>query len=238
VLRRLAPMIGLIAGLAPVMAHAQTNIDEGKTPAQIFASDCATCHKSPRGLGSGKGSLLLTGFLREHYTSSREQAAALAAYVLGAGGETAPATPGRGSKPAAERAKLPGEESKPTPSPSRQTGKPEREVPATAKLQPNEAAIPANVPSIVAAPRSGTPGQRPAAARHEGQRASVIRGRRKEPETAQPTPPSVPITAEPAPHQASPQEASPEPTPGPSAAVPANADSGEGALVPRDNIPD
>ena len=29
---------------------------------------------------------MLTGFLREHYTSSREQAAALAAYVLGAGG--------------------------------------------------------------------------------------------------------------------------------------------------------
>ena len=34
--RGLAPMIGLLAALAPAMAHAQTNIDQGKTPAQIF----------------------------------------------------------------------------------------------------------------------------------------------------------------------------------------------------------
>ncbi len=82
----LAPAIVLFAALAPPMAHAQVNIDQDKTPAHIFASDCAVCHKSIRGLANGRGSSALTGFLAEHYTSSREEAAALAAYVLAGGG--------------------------------------------------------------------------------------------------------------------------------------------------------
>ena len=115
VFRRLAPTIGFLAGLAPAtvapMAHAQVNIDQGMPPAQIFANDCATCHKSVRGLAVGKNSLMLTGFLREHYTASNEQAAALAAYVLGAGGsEPAPQEPKR--KPESEHAKATGEEPK------------------------------------------------------------------------------------------------------------------------------
>jgi mono/diheme cytochrome c family protein len=87
---RLAPMMGLVAGLGlagsaigPV--RAQVNIDQGKSAAEIFAGDCATCHKSARGLADGRNSLTLTAFLREHYTSSGQQAAMLAAYVLGAG---------------------------------------------------------------------------------------------------------------------------------------------------------
>ena len=107
VFRRLAPRIGFIAALvvssaalAP-LARAQTNIDQGKSSAEIFANDCAVCHKSTRGLAAGKNSLMLSGLLREHYTASREQAAALAAYVLGAGGN-APAAPGL--KPEAARA--------------------------------------------------------------------------------------------------------------------------------------
>jgi hypothetical protein len=73
------------------MAHAQTNLDQGKTPAQIFASDCAACHKPTRALANGKNRFALTEFLREHYTTSREQAAGLAAYVLGAGFGAKPA---------------------------------------------------------------------------------------------------------------------------------------------------
>jgi hypothetical protein len=83
---RLAFAIGLFVGLAPAMAQAQTNLDQGKTPAQIFANDCAACHKAARGLANGKNSSALADFLREHYTTSREQAAALAAYVLSGGG--------------------------------------------------------------------------------------------------------------------------------------------------------
>ena len=98
--RGVAPAIGLLIVLAPAMAQAQTNIDQGKSPAEIFATDCATCHKSARGLANGRGSSGLASFLVEHYTASKDQAAALAAYVMGAGGgEAAPAA--RGPKPAA-----------------------------------------------------------------------------------------------------------------------------------------
>ena len=97
--RGVAPAIALFIGLVPIMAQAQTNIDQGKSPAEIFANDCATCHKSARGLANGRGSSGLASFLAEHYTASKDQAAALAAYVMGAGGgEAAPAA--RGPKPA------------------------------------------------------------------------------------------------------------------------------------------
>src|SRR3984957_16352103 len=103
VFRGVAPAIGLFIGLvpvmAPVMARAQTNIDQGKSPAEIFANDFATSHKSVRELANGRGSSGLASFLVEHYTASKDQAAALAAYVMGAGGGEA--APARGPKPGA-----------------------------------------------------------------------------------------------------------------------------------------
>jgi len=52
---------------------AQETLGRGRTPAQTFASDCAVCHKSPQGLARSAGGLFgVEGFLREHYTSSRE----------------------------------------------------------------------------------------------------------------------------------------------------------------------
>jgi len=100
VFRRIALAIGLFVGLVPALARAQTNIDQGKSPAEIFANDCATCHKSARGLAKGRASYELASFLVEHYTASKAQAAELAAYVLGAGGGE-PAAAARGPKPAA-----------------------------------------------------------------------------------------------------------------------------------------
>ena len=49
----------------------------------LFHADCtgAGCHKGPQGLAKGRAGDL-AGFLREHYTNSRESAAALAAYML------------------------------------------------------------------------------------------------------------------------------------------------------------
>jgi hypothetical protein len=76
----------LLAALAPPVAHAQVNIDQDKTPAHIYASDCAVCHKSIRGLANGRGPTALATYLAEHYTSSDSEAAALAAYVLSGGG--------------------------------------------------------------------------------------------------------------------------------------------------------
>ena len=64
-------------------AAAQENLDKGKTPAQLYASDCAICHKSPRGLSKAGGLYGLENFLRTHYTASRESAAAIGAYLRG-----------------------------------------------------------------------------------------------------------------------------------------------------------
>ena len=80
------------------------NFSAGKSPAQLFASDCtgAGCHKGPQGLGKG-GGLGLAGFLREHYTNSRESAAALANYLskIPSGPEPREARTPRQGKPAA-----------------------------------------------------------------------------------------------------------------------------------------
>lgn len=63
------------------VASAEENLDSGKTPAELYASDCAICHKSPRGLVHSGGIMEVQAFLREHYTASREAAAAIAAYL-------------------------------------------------------------------------------------------------------------------------------------------------------------
>jgi hypothetical protein len=64
-------------------ADAQANLDHGKTGAQLYASACATCHKSPQSVSNTKWFFGLESFLREHYTSGRESAAILAAYLKG-----------------------------------------------------------------------------------------------------------------------------------------------------------
>src|ERR1700748_1266838 len=71
----------LIAGFCAAPALAQ-DLTAGKTAAQLFASDCAACHKSPGGLAKGQSASALTSFLREHYTTKPASAAALAAYLL------------------------------------------------------------------------------------------------------------------------------------------------------------
>lgn len=90
-------------------ARAQESFDQGKTPAQLYASDCAICHKSPQGLAKSGGLFGLQGFLREHYTASRETAAAIASY-LAAVDRAAPAAPQKratrkppAAKPAAKK---------------------------------------------------------------------------------------------------------------------------------------
>jgi hypothetical protein len=72
---------GIAAAAGSIPAQAQDNFDANKTPAQLYAADCAICHKTPQGLAKAGGVFGLAGFLREHYTASREAAAAIAAYV-------------------------------------------------------------------------------------------------------------------------------------------------------------
>jgi hypothetical protein len=62
-------------------ARAQENLDMGKTPVELYASDCAICHKSPRGLSKGGGIFGLEAYLRQHYTASARSAHAIASYL-------------------------------------------------------------------------------------------------------------------------------------------------------------
>jgi hypothetical protein len=92
------PALALTAGAA----FAQ-DFTAGKTPAQLFASDCSACHRSPDGLGKKYNAGSLTGFLRAHYTTKQETAGSLAKYVMG----FAAARPVATTSPTAEDAKLP-----------------------------------------------------------------------------------------------------------------------------------
>ena len=77
-------------------ASAQENLDAGKSGAQLYASNCAICHKSVQALNKSGGGLFgLDSFLREHYTSSRESAAAISAYLNSVGGGPADARPAK-----------------------------------------------------------------------------------------------------------------------------------------------
>ncbi len=69
----------------------------GKTPAQLFSSDCAECHRTPNGLARNGDVRTLAGFLREHYTTKSETAGALAAYVSGFRGSGAAVVRNRGA---------------------------------------------------------------------------------------------------------------------------------------------
>jgi hypothetical protein len=88
---RLGAGVAVLAVLGAVPAAAQENLDEGKSPAQLFASDCAICHKSPQALGKALRLGNMESFLRQHYTASRESAAAITAYLrtIEAGGPKA-----------------------------------------------------------------------------------------------------------------------------------------------------
>jgi hypothetical protein len=73
--------LGIGALLFTGGAQAQDNLELGKSAAQLFASDCAICHKSPQGLAKGGGLFGVQNFLRQHYTTSKESAAAIASYL-------------------------------------------------------------------------------------------------------------------------------------------------------------
>jgi hypothetical protein len=82
----LATVMLLIGCFAADKAQAQaTNLEAGKSSAQIFAGTCTACHKSPRGLLRTVAPGSLPGFLRQHYTTSSEMAAPLSAYLISNG---------------------------------------------------------------------------------------------------------------------------------------------------------
>jgi hypothetical protein len=86
----------------PPRANAQAATSQGENlsarpPAQLFVSDCtgSGCHRSAQDLVKEMSRIGLASFLREHYTSSRESAAAMAAYLM-----QLPRTPPSEARPA------------------------------------------------------------------------------------------------------------------------------------------
>jgi mono/diheme cytochrome c family protein len=88
---RLQAMMGFNRGIGLAMtvlalwlagpAEAQESLDKGKSGAQLFASDCAICHKNAASLAKSGAFFGLSNFLSEHYTASSRSAAIIAAYV-------------------------------------------------------------------------------------------------------------------------------------------------------------
>jgi len=206
VVRRRASVVGiglaiaLVLALIPALvmvpgASAQTNIDRGKPPSELFANYCAVCHKTTRGLATGRNSLTLSLFLREHYATSREQAAALAAYVISAGGN-APAP----TKP--ERAK---------------TEEPKNQEPKTQESKGHDGKPRST--STAARPEPEQPG----AERQQGREEAAPAERATAPVAAVPVPNQAPNSAEPAKSEFAPTKSagvSPESPPDENAPVP------------------
>ena len=131
-----------IIGLAPLIfigpAIGQESLDKGKTPAQLFASDCSPCHKSPQGLAKSGGLFGLDGFLREHYTASRESAAAIANYLKSM---EAPSGPGRATKRATKGDEKAKSEAKKKPAAKSEEGKGAEKKPDAAGEEPKPLGI-------------------------------------------------------------------------------------------------
>lgn len=127
--------------LAPALA--QENLDQGKSAAQLYASDCAICHKSPNGLAKSGGLLGLDNFLRLHYTASRESATVLAKYLQGFANAPEP-----GGKQTKRPAKSSDKDKKPSEARSSRdkSSKEKDSKPAEAKEETKSAAKPESKP--------------------------------------------------------------------------------------------
>jgi len=75
--------IGSLALCFASSAGAQGSLEEGKTAVQLYAANCASCHKSPQSVTKATGTFGLESYLREHYTPSAQSAAIIAAYLEG-----------------------------------------------------------------------------------------------------------------------------------------------------------
>ena len=82
--RALALFIAIVISAIQISpaANAQAqNLDQDKTAAKLFATTCAECHRSARGLAKGRFSVTLWYYLQQHYTSSSATARTLTAYL-------------------------------------------------------------------------------------------------------------------------------------------------------------
>jgi len=110
------------------------DLDEGKTPQQMFSTACVVCHQSPQGLAKGRSAGDIGSFLRQHYTTGTGQAKILSGFLASGVNDRGTPTPVRatpGDRPApAEPATAARRPTKPEDA----RGRPEPDVAAT---QPN-----------------------------------------------------------------------------------------------------
>jgi len=147
-------VIGAAVATAAVPAQAQSNLDAGKSAAQIFADTCNACHRSARELRPTSA-----GFLRDHYTTGMREAAAMAAYLGSVGSD--PRAVQRRPAPVMGAGRAAAPETTPRPSPATEPGRnPE-----------SQAALPGTAPGARATPEQSAPGA-PAAAAGKPRRPS------------------------------------------------------------------
>ena len=79
-------LLAMIVALNGGPLRAQ-DLDSGKSGQRLFASNCSSCHRTPRGLAKRTNRISLFYFLREHYTASQASANELTAYLMAVGGE-------------------------------------------------------------------------------------------------------------------------------------------------------
>ncbi len=90
--------IGSLALCFASSAGAQGSLEQGKTAAQLYAANCASCHKSPQSVTKATGTFGLESYLREHYTPSPQSAAIIAAYLEGLEKQSSGSVRARGAK--------------------------------------------------------------------------------------------------------------------------------------------
>jgi hypothetical protein len=122
-------------------AHGQSNLDAGKSPAQIFADTCNACHRSPREIKK-----TTPAFLREHYTTGLREATTMAAYLANVGSD--PRAVQQRRPPTMGAGQTPGPEAHPPAAPTT----PEQTKPET------QAALPAAAPPTSSASTGEQPG--------------------------------------------------------------------------------
>jgi hypothetical protein len=135
---RILIFIGLALALTTGRAVAQDNFDAGKSPAELFTNDCSGCHKSAIGLSKAPGMFGLESYLREHYTASRQAAAAIAGYLRAVDAEQAAKAPParRKSEPRQRAAKPKKEDDKGAESKAEKKSEPKAETKSETKPEP------------------------------------------------------------------------------------------------------
>ena len=71
----------LLLAVSAGEARAQLDLNAGKSAAQMFASNCSACHRSPVGLARGRNPRSVARFLLQHYTTRPQNAGVIARYL-------------------------------------------------------------------------------------------------------------------------------------------------------------